>query len=656
MLRSGPSLLSLPIVLAPATTHHTNMALSIDMRKFLRRARQTTLQEKIAHLTGFSNILRDRLDEADAALEAAEEAVVLAEQRREQALADLLSIEEVRLARLEELANFPTIWDYELIRTLPEEILSMIFVEVVRSWAESSVDIIEEEYDFERAVAPFQLAAVCRRWRHVAVEAPALWNYIALPSRARRSSAKSLAAQIDLLLKRSKQQLLTVFFHCDSNTVATWMWPLLVPVRAAFSRWQRAVLVLPTNVHTLDLVFLTPVSQSSLSTFYLDWIGPSRYPEDLTNPPLLSGSDAMRSLNLYALFIRPQSVFNFLLSATLFVDHVEPDHVADALRGMPRLQALMLTSRTGIPEEDASAVTDEIFLPALTLFELYGCSATLTELVRQLRVPHVSHLILGAAIVDELETWTPLLRDRLNTVTWVQFDGNADEQWSTGDILLVSHDAFPKLRSVELFRCQFSKPDSSYVYSRWTDLEGVTVRGSESYTTDEYMHLCEFLALLELGIDIPDLHLTIADVDPVPEWLPVALARAVGRKNCHIYDETGSELHIPRHDYAEFTDSEDESTDTSAADSDDEGDDDGDGDGHGKNATEDEEMGDSPESEGDDHSTKDTASTSPTDLGGSVVTGEDLVISDSDMDLCENGLPLCPSEDSEDEDFISDTE
>jgi len=101
----------------------------------------------------------------------------------------------------------------EFFDTIPDDVLLLIFEEVVSAsegWGEEGM-----HFDKDLAQAPFRLAAVCQRWRHLAVSYPILWTYLALPEYDDLNQAH--VERIENLLCRSQQAPIDVFADWDCH-------------------------------------------------------------------------------------------------------------------------------------------------------------------------------------------------------------------------------------------------------------------------------------------------------------------------------------------------------------------------------------------------------------------------------------------------------
>jgi len=100
----------------------------------------------------------------------------------------------------------------EFFSTAPDDVLLLVFMEVVSDSEEWGFK--GTQFNKDLAQAPFRLAAVCQRWRHLAVSSPTLWTYLALPLHSHLNQAH--VERVKHLVHRSQQAPIDVF--------AEWGW------------------------------------------------------------------------------------------------------------------------------------------------------------------------------------------------------------------------------------------------------------------------------------------------------------------------------------------------------------------------------------------------------------------------------------------------
>ncbi|EJD41126.1 hypothetical protein AURDEDRAFT_127217 [Auricularia subglabra TFB-10046 SS5] len=113
---------------------------------------------------------------------------------------------------------------WRVFQTFPDELLRAIFLDVVRDlWTryEWLADPGERFYSAPLAKAPFALAAVCSRWRNLALRVPHLWTYISVPAMDGivRDAYQDF---VSLLLARSKPVSLDIVLPWSQNISVAW--------------------------------------------------------------------------------------------------------------------------------------------------------------------------------------------------------------------------------------------------------------------------------------------------------------------------------------------------------------------------------------------------------------------------------------------------
>ncbi|KZV78560.1 hypothetical protein EXIGLDRAFT_737355 [Exidia glandulosa HHB12029] len=90
------------------------------------------------------------------------------------------------------------------MEAVPNDILRMIFVARVEMYDECWPAIGQGEYNEERDHGPFALAAVCSRWRTLALATPCLWSYLGAEAGDNADLRAVDLAKFKLLLRRSE--------------------------------------------------------------------------------------------------------------------------------------------------------------------------------------------------------------------------------------------------------------------------------------------------------------------------------------------------------------------------------------------------------------------------------------------------------------------
>jgi len=139
------------------------------------------------------------------------------------------------------------------------DVLRLVFEEIVRYEVDDELWPVAD-YDATLATAAFTLAAVCRRWRAIALEAAVLWTYFAFPH-----NPTGHALRLSLLHTRSKDAAIDIVFRCGSEfdpdgskmparRLEFESHEILRVVGGLCARWRHVILDLPESIAwTADL-------------------------------------------------------------------------------------------------------------------------------------------------------------------------------------------------------------------------------------------------------------------------------------------------------------------------------------------------------------------------------------------------------------------
>ncbi|KZV92608.1 hypothetical protein EXIGLDRAFT_718167, partial [Exidia glandulosa HHB12029] len=167
-------------------------------------------EKELEIIHGRATALQDELANARFALADAQHAVVTLALD----LDALLSHQGEVISRITEIRRE---FDPQAIASLPNELLRAVFFTLA--------SILDDEcryrattwlrhYNEERALMPFRVSAVSRRWRQLALDSPSLWgSYLAFGSSTRFKSAKHYA---ETVITYSKSSPLDVTIDLES--------------------------------------------------------------------------------------------------------------------------------------------------------------------------------------------------------------------------------------------------------------------------------------------------------------------------------------------------------------------------------------------------------------------------------------------------------
>ncbi|KAK1235234.1 hypothetical protein PQX77_001540 [Marasmius sp. AFHP31] len=168
---------------------------------------------------------------------------------------------------------------------LPTEILLPIFTEA--STIGLRADIASKNLCFSDIDGhsplpdPLNIAAVCRRWREIALDAPQLWSSLSLSLDSDRLSDPSTPARLQLYVERSRGSPMTIRIHgqytSNSRHTLAKVNPLMMVLRSCVHHWAELQLVSPPPRSLWN--------DTSLPIFQL-LDGTVSYPDSSTRPSL----------------------------------------------------------------------------------------------------------------------------------------------------------------------------------------------------------------------------------------------------------------------------------------------------------------------------------------------------------------------------------
>ncbi|EJD51336.1 hypothetical protein AURDEDRAFT_182059 [Auricularia subglabra TFB-10046 SS5] len=533
-------------------------------------------------------MLRGELKQAEA-VHAAAQATLAAAQAALARARTLLAGAEQACAELRHLTG--TV-DPKTINGLPVELLDAVFDSLAGEPDPLWPTTEDAKYNRARAMLPYQLAAVCRHWRRVALSSSAIWTYLALPpfSAQKMQMKRILPAHFALLLERSRSLAIDVCLDmteigniASGAGISDFRQEVLTLLIGHARRWRLVKLCLedPSSVFP-QLIGQTPLPV--LEEFYLQCGGPEL--SEIMAVPWLSHAPSLRKL------FSPDIQFNFVtgtsnvISASFTVD----SSTFNTLHSMPLLESLSLDLRD---ISDSDSVTDAdsvpLVLPALKFLKLRGGPTVIASALSLSFIgPQVSRLNLSG---DDLAA-TPgsLVQDfvlAFPNITDLELHGEGQMHYRDTPDLLVQ--PFSRLKTLALIT--WVLPDnfiSSMDY--WVDaassrrglvcpdLESLTISyHPREYYEYRFLELAHFIALRAEVCRARQKQFQVAFESwppdtRLPSWFRQVLAAALGPTNVRLTTSDGVRYDPvadsdEEEEDAEFTDSDGSSA--AAVDSDD---------------------------------------------------------------------------------------
>ncbi|KZV96403.1 hypothetical protein EXIGLDRAFT_833646 [Exidia glandulosa HHB12029] len=208
----------------------------------------------------------------------AEDALALAAAKVEYLKADVNLLEQRQSAAMEQLDRSRAASLRIAVSNLPDDVLRCIFICCAELPDAQWLELGQGSFNYDRSKLPFALAAVCTRWRRVALGSGGLWAYISLPSELQEGHSRdSHLHRIELLLSRSRNSPLDVLLDMRENDWdATdennkWVRHMIFCVGRHVDRWSRVKIVF-SNLDPRDLadVFRAPMPRLE----HLSFVGP----------------------------------------------------------------------------------------------------------------------------------------------------------------------------------------------------------------------------------------------------------------------------------------------------------------------------------------------------------------------------------------------
>lgn len=281
---------------------------------------------------------------------------------------------------------------------LPAELLAKVFCILEQSSRGTSWKALEW----------VRVTHVCRHWRTVALECPALWGYITTQYKKRKS--------MDILLERSKQAPLTVYFRDWKEEDD----PMLLDIVSQTQRLQSLELERDAGHKSSPMekvLFRFSGSPKLLEKLVIvghkgrERTAYNAAPDNTTDavPKELAQVDfpCLRTLEISHCLIpwevlpKAPRLIHLKLHTLSRTSCMPAQPFLSSLRSLPLLQSLDLVDL--LPGEDLPAAVPPIPLPALRNLKLRGSFAQLLCFLRATRIPEEATLHLGFTVDPEAE-------------------------------------------------------------------------------------------------------------------------------------------------------------------------------------------------------------------------------------------------------------
>lgn len=353
-------------------------------------------QDLLEQLRGRRRALRSSLDGALDALELARVNVETLRSQLDTTDARCISFKQGIVERRRALLR-------QLLGTFPTELLRAVFISLAQApdelWLEDDVGC----YNLERASTPFSLAAVCQRWRYIALTLPELWTYVGIPSSAdgneRRSHSffryvQTVLDRSHLHLAGTRQHPLHVMLDwCTSSSwsVSDYHQRILDIVGRHARRWLRVHINFPTGFGAANANIFRR-STPLLEEFYTACsAAENRLPWTASSPVYLPDCPRLRRLDDQRLFIHPTQHRPMLTYISTWIHSISPALLWDVLRLTPSLKELHIEF-LDMPQDVLLPPSSPISLPALTILGVYGQGTHFATWLSGLQLPSLTDL------------------------------------------------------------------------------------------------------------------------------------------------------------------------------------------------------------------------------------------------------------------------
>ncbi|KZV78763.1 hypothetical protein EXIGLDRAFT_783293 [Exidia glandulosa HHB12029] len=271
------------------------------------------------------------------------------------------------------------------VNALPPELLREIFIVLTLEPDALWTDLGEGDYNIARSHLPFDLAAVCKQWRELALVTPILWSYIGVPAPSRREETCTIhyVYWVHTLLRRSQSSPLDILLRWADDT--RWQndscaYKILALIVQHSHRWRRFEFHIPRDYISEDTANIfrrpTPLLEwfalpDKMAVPALSWT--PTYPRYLPVCPFLERFQS--DFNIIPGIGEPVQSFSLLVELEIYV-RVPCKRIWAILRNTPVLESLNLQFFDGegdnLLDDAGDPPTSAISLPLLRVLTVYG--------------------------------------------------------------------------------------------------------------------------------------------------------------------------------------------------------------------------------------------------------------------------------------------
>ncbi|KZV96948.1 hypothetical protein EXIGLDRAFT_732021 [Exidia glandulosa HHB12029] len=309
------------------------------------------------------------------------------------------------------------------MEAVPNDILRMIFVARVEMYDRYWPAIGEGEYNEARDRGPFTLAAVCSRWRNLALATPCLWSYLGVHPEHAGDDGDLRAvdlAKFKLLLRRSESAALDVLLLRKRENAARTrnLGRVLSLLLKHSTRLRRVELDLPLGAEREPLMDLfksptTALTELCIVTHDDAW-------DDDVCELYFPVAPKLRALELSftGMFCSPRHPgFAHLHTLKLWGKHLGYSPMAFISRAAQTLETLQLSYSSFAHDEELDTVPLPLSFPRLSNLILTNAD----EFLSYIETPQLQKMTLHSDCVDG--TLSPFLHTVAHSVTALTLEG-----------------------------------------------------------------------------------------------------------------------------------------------------------------------------------------------------------------------------------------